>query len=188
MRVWTIQPLEAWERLQASRALYADGRRIWPEFRCAFQWMREQILQRIPGYAGRYPWWAWAHPRPDLRRAGYLPRSTRGVRLELELPGREVLLSSFDAWHIVLNQGYLALDEAEFDDFYRRFEAEVAEPHIWPPPEPWHTAIVASWERIFDLEALAANSNWNGPVSHVQAAFERLRLQDVRHVTCFVAR
>lgn len=93
-----------------------------------------------------------------MRQTGHLPRGTQGVRLELELQDQAVLLSDYDAWYIVLNQGYLALNRspeqsegaAEFDDFYRRFDAAVADSHAWPPPEPWHTAIVASWERIFD--------------------------------------
>jgi len=188
LRVWTIQPFEVWERLQMSGLLYADGRHIPPELRFAYQWMRDQMVKRIAGYSGRYPWWGWAHPKPDLRCAGHLPRGTRGVRLELELHDQEVLLSDFDAWHFVLNQGYLALNEAEFEDFYRRFDAVVADPHAWPPPKSWHTAIVASWGRIFDLDALATNPDWSGPEGYIQATFECLRLEDVRHVTYFVAR
>jgi hypothetical protein len=56
------------------------------------------------------------------------------------------------------------------------------------PPEPWHTAIVSSWERIFNLDGLATDPDWWGPVAHVQVTFEYLRLKDVRHVDCFVAR
>lgn len=85
-------------------------------------------------------------------------------------------------------RGYLALNEAEFDDFYRRFEAAVPKPHAWPPPEPWHTTIVSSWERIFDLDALATSPDWWGPVTYIQVTFECLRLEDVRHVDYFVAR
>jgi len=112
--VWTIQSVETWERLQTSGWLYADGRRIPPEFRFAYRWMRQQMRSRIPSYGGRYPWWGWARPKPDLRRAGHLPRGTRGVRLELELSDEEVLPSDpstgsghrFDAWHVVLNRDY----------------------------------------------------------------------------------
>ncbi len=186
--MWTIQSVETWERLQTSERLYADGRRIPPEFRFAYRWMRQQMRSRIPGYGGRYPWWGWARPKPDLRRAGHLPRGTSGVRLELELSDEEVLLSDFDAWHVVLNRGYLALNEAEFDDFYRRFEAAVPNPHAWPPPEPWHTTIISSWERIFDLDALTTDPDWYGPVTYIQVTFECLRLEDVRHVDYFVAR
>ncbi len=186
--MWTIQPVETWERLQTSGCLYTDGRRIPSELRFAYRWMRQQMRSRIPGYGGRYPWWGWAHPKPDLRRAGHLPRSTRGVRLELELLDEEALVSDFNAWHAVLNRGYLALDETEFDDFYQHFDVVVPDPHAWPPPEPWHAAIVSRWERIFDLDRLAADPDWWGPGAYVQVTFECLRLEDARHVDCFVAR
>jgi len=110
--VWTIQPVETWERLQTSGRLYTDGRRTPPELRFAYRRMRQQMQSRIPGYGGRYPWWGWAYPKPDrpaersrrsLRRTDHLPRSTRGVRLELEVPDEEALTSDFDAWHAVLN-------------------------------------------------------------------------------------
>ena len=150
--------------------------------------MRRQMQLRILGYSGRYPWWGWARPKPDLRRTGHLPQGTRGVRLELELADDQVLLSDFDAWHVVLNRGYLALNEAEFDDFYRRFDESVPDPHAWPLPEPWHTLIVSSWERIFDLETQAAASDWWGAVTHIQVTFECLQLRNVQHIACFVAR
>lgn len=54
--MWTIQPVEVWEQLQARRLLYANGRHIFPNFRFAYQWMRDQMVKRIPGYGGRYPW------------------------------------------------------------------------------------------------------------------------------------
>jgi hypothetical protein len=84
-------------------------------------------------------------------------RGTQGVRLELELDPAEALLSDFDAWHAVLNRGYLGLSVAEDEAWYRRFEAAVPNRWAWPPPEPWYSDILTSWERIFDLETLAAS-------------------------------
>ncbi len=189
MRVWTIQPVEVLERLEAEQVLYADPARIPEEFRHAYDWMRAQMERRIPGYRGHYPWWGWHSPRPDLRRSGHLPRGTRGVRLELELEPAEVLLSDFDAWHAVLNWGYLALSEDEEEVWYRRFEAAVPDRfrRAWPLPEPWWSDILSSWERIFELEALAASGYWRGE-RYIQATFEALRLADVRRCTPFVAR
>jgi len=188
IRVWTIQPLVVLERLERERVLYADPAQVPPEFRHAYDWMRAQMQRRIPGYGGRYPWWGWHSPRPDLRRSGHLPRGTPGVRLELWLDPAQVLLSDFDAWHAVLNQGYLALSEDEDEAWYRRFEAAVPDRWAWPPPEPWHSDIFASWERIFDLEALAASDDWAAGPRYIQATFEALRLADVRRHTHFGAR
>jgi hypothetical protein len=187
MRVWTIQPTEVLERLEAERVLYVDPVHVSREFRHAYDWMRAQMKRRIPGYSGRYPWWGWQSPRPDLRQSGHLPRGIGGVCLELELDPAEMLLSDFDAWHVVLNRSYLALSEAEDEAWYQRFEASVPDRWAWPLPEPWHSAILTSWERIFDLEALAASDYWGGE-HYIQAAFEALRLADVRRVAPFVAR
>ncbi|MFO8034331.1 MAG: DUF3841 domain-containing protein [Candidatus Bipolaricaulota bacterium] len=116
MRVWTIQPLEALDRLAAERLLYVEPRHVPQEFRHAYDWMRSQMARRVAGCNGRYPWWGWYSPRPVLRRSGHLPRGTPGVRLELELHVDRVLLSDFDSWHAVLNRGYLALTEKEEEE------------------------------------------------------------------------
>lgn len=188
MRVWTVQPVEVLIRLEEEQVLYADPAYAPPEFRHAYDWMRAQMKRCIPGYSGGYPWWGWHSPRPDLRRSGHLPRGTHGVRLELELDPAQMLLSDFDAWHSVLNRGYLALSEEKEEGWYRCFETSVHDRFAWPPPEPWYSAILSSWERIFDLEALAASNYWEAGPRYIQATFEALRLADVRQYTHFVAR
>jgi len=189
-RAWTIQPVEVLARLTAARVLYADPACVPKEFHHAYIWMCAQMKQRLPHYDGHYPWWGWHTPRPDLRGSGHLPRGTQGVRLELELDPAETLLSDFDAWHAVLNRGYLGLSEAEDEAWYRRFEAAVPNPWAWPPPEPWYSDILTSWERIFDLETLAASEYWQSEPRYIQATFETLYLADERKRKCtpFVAR
>jgi len=49
-----------------------------------------------------------------------------------------------------------------------------------PLPEPWHSRMVASWERIFDVDDLRDTNT-------IQACFERLELNDVVTVTEFTA-
>lgn len=188
MRVWTIQSLTVLARLEKEQILYAEPAHIPEEFRQAYDWMRAQMERRIPGYGGHYPWWGWYSPRPDLRQSGYLPRGTHGVRLELELDPAQVLLSDFDAWHVVLNRGYLALSEEEDEAWYRRFAMAVPDRWVWPPPEPWFSDIINSWERIFDLEALATSDDWGAGPRFIQATFEPLRLADVRRYNHFMAR
>lgn len=188
MQVWTIQPVEVMAQLKKKRALYANSSYILEEFRDAYAWMRDQMKTRIPSYSRHYPWWGWYSRRPDLRQSGHLPRGTQGVRLELELDPAEVLLSDFDAWHAILNRGYLGLSETEDEAWYRRFEAAVPNRSAWPLPEPWYSDILTSWERIFDLETLAASEYWQSEPRYIQATFETLRLTDVRKCTLFVAR
>ena len=110
-------------KAQRVGALKGDGRFVWKEFRPAYRWMRRQMAERLGDCRGQYPVWAWLQPKPDLRRGGHLPQGMIGVRLEFIVPAQEVLLSDFSAWHMVLNDGYLALSEGESDAFYERHSA-----------------------------------------------------------------
>jgi len=188
IRVWTIQPVGVLVQLREDRVLHTDPGRIPKEFHHAYDWMRAQMGQRLAYYDGHYPWWGWHTPRPDLRQSAHLPHATQGVRLQLQIDPTEVLLSDFDAWHSVLNRGYLALNVQEDEAWYQRFEAAILNQWPWPPPEPWYSGILTSWERVFDLEALATSEYWQSGPRYIQATFETLRLANVRQATRFVAR
>lgn len=176
VRLWTIQPLPQWERLQRTGTMTADGRRAMRDFREAYRWMRGQMAARLPDYGGRHLLWAWRMPKPDLRRTAHLPSGTPGVRIEFRLPIGRALCSDFDAWHCVLNRQYLALTEGEDDAW-----------HAQTPEARRASEIEKSWERIFDLKLLDG-STWAGPVRHIQAVFERLHLHEVIDVTRFIAK
>src|ERR1051326_8759863 len=139
MIVWTIQADYVWEMLQRDGILYGpETVDDWLFWRTAYDWMVEQMERRIgPGpKPGAYPLWAWyqwdgaARRRPDLRSALHVPGGTKAVRIEFDIAEEQILLSDFSAWHVPLNYGYLALNEAEAE----AFEAEVAQQGIpWEP-------------------------------------------------------
>lgn len=187
MRLWTIQPLWVWERLHESRTLWSDptGEEGFEEaFQDAYDWMRGQMHRRLPGYRGRYPWWAYEH-KPDLRSYYHGPGAS--VRLELALPPERALLSAYGAWHCVLNPMYLPQSvedgeyERESDAWDEELERHGLNPYQVSLPEPWHTRRTASWGRIFDVDNLRETNT-------VQACFERLDLEDVVRVTFFTPR
>ena len=187
VRLWTIQPMPVWEALRAAGTLYVDEGLIpWlEEYRESYDWLREQMGHRVAGYEGRYPWWAYDY-KLDLRRYRYLSGQTgsRNVRLELAVPADQVLLSAYGAWHYVLNYWYLphaAAFEAhslESDAWDAELEAHGADCRLKPLAEPFHTRLVRSWERVFDVEDLRETNT-------IQATFERLALGDVVAVTEF---
>jgi hypothetical protein len=64
LRLWSIQPLAVWDRLQTEGELYVDPAHPEflpdaPEWRSSYDWLCEQMAARTEGYAGHYPWWAW---------------------------------------------------------------------------------------------------------------------------------
>jgi hypothetical protein len=194
MRLWTIQPIEVWQRLQQQKTLLVDPTH--PDFLekdehrfAAYQWMREQMTRRLPTYEGNYPWWAYDY-KLDLRAQRFYtyPPNERWVRLELEIPLDKVLLSAYGAWHYVLNRWYLpyATEEESYQREGDAWDAEAKAHGVdtyqnsLPFPEPWESRMRASWERIFDVDVLREANT-------IQATFERLELAEVVRVTEFVS-
>ena len=143
------------------------------------------MRRRVLGYEGRYPWWAYEH-KPDLRR--YKPGIGPSVRLELAMPPERVLLSAYGAWHYVLGLWYLpqSVAEEEAERESNSWEEELKQHGLdqyrgRPLPEPWHSRMSASWERIFDVENLRETNT-------IQACFECLNIEDVVKVTFFTSR
>jgi hypothetical protein len=165
MRLWSIQSLEVWEKLQEEKQLYVNpslsGLLGEPIFQHAYNWIMEKMEENIEGYNHSYPWWAWhtwsSHygAKPDLRceRRNY-PLDEKYVRLELEIPAPKVLLSDFDAFCCgVLNGHYLAETREKSDEWYTNY------------PKPTPTMTLAQlrakldespdWEPEYDSETIA---------------------------------
>lgn len=143
MRLWTVQTTEVWSIIERTGTFTASWNRVDPDYRAAYRWMAAQMARRGMALNGHAPVWAWRsynpphRDRPDLRCAGHAPRGTQCALIELNVPDAFALVSDFDAWHAVLNRWYLGLSESEDAAMER---AGISE-----------TALVQSWERIFDL-------------------------------------
>ena len=187
MRLWTIQLFWVWEWFCEQETLWSDptGEAFFQDFQDSYEWMRGQMRCRLPGYEGRHPWWAYDY-KPDLRR--YKPGAGQMVRLELAVPPEHVLLSSCGAWHYVLNLWYLphSVVGEEHARESNAWEEELERHGLNPfsgrwPPDPWQSRMVASWERIFDVDDLRETNT-------IQACFECLDFADVVRVTFFTPR
>jgi Domain of unknown function (DUF3841) len=193
LRLWTFQEQSVCESLCDSGTLYAELDKINdPDFLLdciwMYDWMREQMAQRLRGYRGHYPWWAWLRSKPDLRKWAWIkyPAGTPYVRLELALEPERVLLSQETAWWCGLgNHSYVGIDAADYAAWNAEMDANGVDETRQPLPEPWRSRVTASWERMFDVEALVSGGEWSDVI---QATFERLDLADVVGVTAFVAR
>lgn len=193
-------PPLAWERLRGDLVLRAGKAHVCREFLTNYRWMHVQMRARgVPTDGQRFPLWAWADPRPDLRRRGHLPSGTPAVRVEMEVESRRALLSDFDGWNFVLGNDLVALTHAERDGFVSRKRAlrEAARARSLSPAkvreEVWAVLgdeVRASWHRIFDLDAMSAYFAIELPSRGrcVQACLDEFRLEDVVSATPFTAR
>ncbi|HTE58359.1 MAG TPA: DUF3841 domain-containing protein [Verrucomicrobiae bacterium] len=185
MKLWIIQTAPAWEKAQQTGILKGDGRRVDRFYKPSYEWLMGQMRERVPQYKGGYPIWAYASDKPDLRRRQFT-RGTPGVRLEFVAEADEVLISDFDAWHMVLNGIYCALTEQEDEEFYKNNGSYSMWFHGNKDPKKV-AQITKSWERIFDVEALAATPEWEGSQT-LQATLGQITLDQVVQVTPFISR
>lgn len=188
MTVWTIQNLPAWEFFQQHGTLSGQETYIEPELQAAYEWMRAQLIKRIPGYGGGWPVWLWVgwgkkRKRPDLRARWLLPSGTKGMRIELIVPQCQVLISDFNLWHCVLNNAYCGWTEIEQEGWYRREDSANV------PVQILQAEKVKSWERCFDLTT-PRDIDWLGNKDEVtlQGCIEAIHLTQVTNVTPFTAR
>jgi hypothetical protein len=186
IRAWTIQPWAVWERVAAGDAVTVDWRYC-ANLHHAYDWLREQLLERIPGYAGHYPWWAYGQ-QPDLRAHRHLqPRGHDFARLELRLPVERAVALPHWAWDLVFQGRYVDADRRVSNAWQRRYRRAVPDEDVWPPPEPWRSELYASWERIFDPAfPVRGWSAWSRRVERsTEVVFEVLDRAVVRGVTRF---
>ncbi|GHO89956.1 hypothetical protein KSF_000040 [Reticulibacter mediterranei] len=195
MKVWTVQPEWIWHQLQwdgvlsGPQASEIEG----AEFLTAYDWIVAQMEQCLgpPPQAGRYPLWVWhqwqnaKQRRPDLQHAGHMTRGMRGVRLECDIDERDLLLSRFDMWHAVLNNGYLSVDEEDHTAFDAACESRGCDEAV----SQFRKRITSSWERVFDLDRVFPDQ-WYAPRadSGIQGTFWVLHLEQVYTVKTFTSR
>lgn len=183
--LWTIQDEAAFEVFQRTGVLRADPSRLIFDgmFRNAYDWMTAQMCQRI-GVAPdgvQYPVWAWyqwegRRKRRDLRQAGYAQRGTPMVQITFEADHKDFLLSDFDAWHSVLSNCYIADNEQDWELFYANGGKCKTDD------------IIASWDKVFDLNRYTPD--WDPEPEHrsVQATLWEIRMSQVKKVEHFIAK
>jgi len=171
MKFWTIQHIDFWNMNKEKEYLEAHPNYIFKEFSDSYLWMMNQMSQRLENYKGNYPIWLWLK-RPDLRCSGHFNKGEHGVLLEVELNQEEVLISDCMAWHVVLNDGFLAFTEEEDCLFERGLLSMTKE---------------ESWNRIFDYKELNKYEYWKRE-EDLQAVIERIKMTKVRLVKEFKAK
>jgi len=190
MTLWSIQPLNLYEKLLEQGTLHCDpeNKEFWgfdyKEFRTAYDWLVGQMKLRVgtPPKGIQYPFWAWAlidgvSKKPDLRRKEFNNYVGENVVLELEIPEADVLLSDEENWYYVLNSWYL-YDVKGKEDNWDEIEARLND----LPLNVKDSVKQKSWERIFDKDD--PDNDWD----FVQATFWELKAEQVKSVRRFTGR
>jgi hypothetical protein len=201
MQLWTIQPIEWYKKLLDNGIIYGDKQQIeWIkeiEFDYAYQWLIGEMNLRIGSIPNKnsYPIWAWnqyhnsKQKRPDLRSTGFLPKGAKGVRIELEKPAKEVLLSDFNLWMHVLNYWHIADNEEEENGFDKLLELrgiKFVDKEKYTPDI--RKIVEISWNKIFDMNYSPEYAAETFEKKHIQATFWSLSVNEIKKVDYFIAR
>lgn len=175
MILWTIQRQEAYEIMTQTGVLRADKNHLLfdGDLIDSYRWMSEQMKIRIgePPEGVEFPVWAWyqwdgQRKRPDMRTHGCCSETGLPiVLLTVDVPDDKVLLSDFEYWHVVLNDGDLVF------------------PFDWDAVYP-EDVKRKSWENIFDYEC-----TFDGEDKHclsTQATLWEIKQEWVRKVEHFI--
>jgi hypothetical protein len=185
VRLWSIRQAEEFAGLKNGDALRTQSSKVDQDFRAAYDWMSQQLNAHAgpPPKGVDCPIWLWQHcygtskSRPDLRTRCLLPTGTAGVRIEVDLPSENVLLSNFDAWHCVLNNHPYFASDAECEEMERSSgEKDLSHADL-------EKVKVDSWQRIFDLSLIPDPRVWS-----VQGVVWEIPVSSITKVEYFTAR
>lgn len=98
------------------------------------------------------------------------------VQITFEADNKDFLLSDFDDWHSVLNNCYIADNEKDWDDFYANDSDSRTD------------KIIASWDKVFDLNRYAPNWAPEPDKRTVQATLWEVRMSQVKKMEHFIAK
>lgn len=167
---WTLQTEEVW--IEYKKQGFLEGTESYAMYPDEYQWMKSQMSQRLPNYKGEQLIWLWIK-KPDMRSTGHFESYTKCVRLKLDVPDDDVLISDFLDWHSVLNNTFNADNKKEFDDYYAN---------------KWCITKELSWNRIFDIHKFR-DPEWDGENPRVlQGTTGRIDISKVKSVEHFISR
>lgn len=175
MKILTIQPLSIVSRLEKGEIVYPNDDVILEKnddsFISAYKWMVDKMDENcIKGKMTEFPFWGWyiydnkkgsdILSCEDLDIKGYGKNS---CVILLSLDDDEVLLSEFNLWHCVLNNGFCvnAKTESEFDKMYEWYENLTS--------KEMNEEKLKSWNNIFNIEPFENDFCSNG--KYIQGTF-----------------
>ncbi len=197
MQLWTVQPIEWYEELLKNGIIYGNKNFVEEDFLEPYHWLMNKMDEKTGKrpFSECYPVWAWfqyndsKRRKPDLRSSAFLPKGTKGVRIEINKSEKDILLSDFSLWHHVLNYWQISDNEKESEEFDRllkfnniRFiDKEKYTPEI-------KRKVEKSWDKILDMDYVPEYSAKPFEKKSIQATFWSLSFDEIVKVEEFTAR
>lgn len=198
MKLWTIQPIEWFEKLQKDGVIYGDKSlaNIDKSMLFAYNWITNQMEQKISPKPSENstPIWTWYQYRNELKkkpdlRCSHLPKGTKGIRIEINKNENDVLLSDYDLWHCPLNYWRIQdteKDDQDFDELLKSEGVNFINREKYTPI--LRNKVEESWHKVFDMNYSQEYSASKKEDKSIQATFWKLSLDEVVKVDYFTAR
>ena len=198
MRLWSIQEASKIDVIKSTGKLICIENKYSIEWDNEYKWMTRQMKERIgfPNMENQYPIWAWyqhqdsKQKRPDLRKSGYLPSGTKGIRIEFEKEVENVVLSDFVLWHYPLSyKSIIANNEEECDKFELRLKTlNLDKTEYKDLPHKIQSEIDSSWHRIFDMDFENEYYTQTKEEKMIQACCWEIKENEIKKIDKFKAR
>lgn len=185
MLLWTFQPKSVYTKiLQNGEYYYQSGYNSTLEkldFYKWYDWLVLKMKEKIgnPPIEIKYPVWAWyihngRNKKPDLRSERFCmgEKNVEYTCIELEIQEKDVLLSDFDNWNVILNDDFITRSEQEWKFYHKYYENN-------------QTVIEKNRERLFDITPY--KNDWTSQGEYVQATFWILKKEMIRSVRHFIS-
>ena len=187
MIVWTFQPASILKEIERTGTFRCDPDRSFNltkenDLKASYAWLMDQMEKRIgpkpEGVASPvWAWHTWDFERrcPDPDSGAFLESREPKAALTLDIPEKELVLTDFDAWQLVMNGNYLSDvigSEEEFEEQLSRLE-RLSEEELSKETE-------LSWQRVFNVEPLDSDSFTRG--RYVQATFWEIRREYIKEI------
>ena len=195
LTLWTIQSSSFYHQIEETGFIHSDIElsNLYDDFSYQYNWMADQMQQRIGNPNNEntlLPIWAWyqwegKRKRRDLRSSGFGKKGTQMVQIEFEISPSDVLLSDFDAWHVVLNNGYLGDTNEDDVNFYNKYQGI----NTWATnfftdakANEMLIEMKKSWEKIFDLDKCIKMGFSSIDSQSIQATFWELKKEWIHNL------
>lgn len=179
----TVQPKEVGKKIEKGEIVYPNDKEIvkyhTDDFDDgllkAYHWMIQKMIQNdIKGDGNSlFPFWGWKKyagkdisdlNKKDKKELDY--ESEKDCLITLLVNPKDILLSEFDSWNIVINDQYLntGSSDAEYDKNDQWFDNL--------DPEDQYIEKIKSWDKIFNIELF--NNDYIGYGDYIQGTFWKL--------------
>ena len=198
MILWTIHNMDWYDALLRHEIIYGNKKYIdneWDFSLFGYHWIVKKMEQRIGKrpFPECYPIWAWHQyadskkRKPDLRNTGFLPKGTKGVRVEINKKDEDVLLSDFMLWSFPFGfQSFIGQNEEESIAFETMLEEKsLDQKKIEELPEKIQKQIIKSWDSVLDINFY---DSYHTQPKAIQATFWSLSIDEIVKVDKFIAR